>query len=298
MQSHLFRSLAVAIVVAAAALAAAMPRDAWAARVGVISNNYQVQTAADFTANVKGHTFTPIDASVNVPSLATLIQNFDVLLVFEDNTYANAPAVGNVVSAFGRQGRSVVLGSFYDQDRSDGSIVFTPHGWGALEAIDPNTTDGTGTAYSPRTLDAASIVPHPLTAGVTTLFSSRFAGGNQPKPGTIVVANWAQPNARGGADPAIAYRISEGACVIHIAIAPQYPSVGAANTDWGGDFYRAWRNAFDFGADHCVIGTGGGNAIGPFAIPTLSEAALALTALLLAVLAVVAAPARLRARRR
>ena len=286
MQSRLIRPFAAAIVVAAVACGL-VPGQAFAARVAVISNNYENETAANFNTNISSHTFTPIDASVSVPTLTTLLQNYDVLLVFEDTTYGNATAVGDVVAAFAQAGGGVVLGTFYDQERSDGAPAYGPHGWGALEQIDPNTTDGTGTAYSPRSLDVASIVPGPLTAGVTSLFASRFAGGNQAKPGTIVVANWAQKNAQGGADPAIAYRITSGACVIHVAIAPQYPSVGTANVDWGGDFYRVWRNAFTFGANHCAPGP-------PPGIPTLSTVALALTALLL--VALVAFP-RVRARR-
>jgi hypothetical protein len=292
MQSHFLRHFAAAVIVA---FAGALPCAAWAARVAVISNFYQNETATAFGAKISGHTFTPIDVSVSVPTLAELTAKFDVVLLFEDSTFGNAPAVGNVVAAYATSGRAVVLGTFYDQDRTDGPVAVTPHGWGTLESIDPNTTDGTGTAYSPRSLDAASIVAHPLTAGVTTLFGNRFVGGNQPKPGTKVVANWAQKNARGGADPAIAYRLSEGACVIHIAIAPQYPAIDATNPEFGGDFYRAWGNAFDFGAAHCIssiadVGTGGAKAV-----PALSGAALALTALLLVVLA---ARSRVRARRR
>ena len=219
-----------------------------------------------------------------------------MLLLFEDSTFGNAPAVGNVVAAYARTGRAVVLGTFYDQDRTDGPAAVTPHGWGALETIDPNTTDGTGTAYSPRSLDTASITAHPLTAGVTALFGNRFVGGNQPKAGTRVVANWAQKNARGGADPAIAYRFSDGACVIHIAIAPQYPVIDTTNAEFGGDFYRVWANAFDFGASNCASGITDVSAVQqPTAIPTLSAAALALMALLLAALA---ALPRVRARRR
>ncbi|MEP7275550.1 MAG: hypothetical protein ABI812_04295 [Betaproteobacteria bacterium] len=295
MQSQCYRHFAASIVVVLAALAAAVSGTASAARVAVISNFYQNETATAFGANIGGHSFTPIDVSVSVPSLAQLTANFDVVLLFEDATFGNAPAVGNVIAAFAKSGRAVVLGTFYDQDRTDGPVSFTPHGWGALESIDPNVTDGTGTAYAVRSLDPASVVTHPLTAGVTALFGNRFVGGNQAKPGTIVVANWAQKNARGGADPAIAYRISEGACVIHIAIAPQYPALAELNTDFGGNFYRVWRNAFDFGADHCVTGVGNINAVAAVAIPTLSDAALALTALLLAALA--ALPLRRAARR-
>jgi len=295
MQSFRLRQFAAALIVVVAALAGALPQDASAARVAVISNFYQNETAAKFAANIGGHVFTPIDVSVSVPALVELTANYDVVLLFEDSTFGNAPAVGNVVAAFAKTGRTVVLGTFYDQDRSDGPVAVAPHGWGTLESIDPNTTDGAGTAYSPRSLDAATIVAHPLTSGVTALFGGRFVGGNQPKPGTMVVANWTQKNARGGADPAIAYRISEGTCVIHIAIAPQYPAIGEPNLDWGGDFYRVWRNAFDFGAGRCVTGTANINAIAAIAIPTLSDGALALTALLLAAFATLV---RVRARRR
>ena len=276
MQTRRVRFAAAAAVIAvAAALFASVP--ARAARVAVLSDGYANETAADFNAHVSGHTFSPVDVGISVPSLATLTANYDAVLLFEDNTFTNATAVGNVVAAFANTGHPVVLGTFYEQDRSDGSPAFTPHGWGALESIDPNTSDGNGSSYAPRSLDPASIAAHPLTAGVTTLTSARFAGGNQAKAGTTVVANWAQPNARGNPDPAIAFRVTGAACVIHIAIAPHYPTVGIAGIDFGGDFYRAWRNAFDFGVAGCRSGPAGG----PTAIPALSTFALALTALAL-----------------
>ena len=276
MQTRRVRFTTAAITIAVIGLIAA-PQSSHAARVAILSDSYTSETVTDFSTNIPGHTFTAVNVSVSTPSLAVLTANYDVLLLFEDNTFANAPAVGNVVAAFANTGRAVVLGTFYDQERSDASPAFTPHGWGALETIDPNTTDGIGTPYAPRSLDPASIAAHPLTAGVTTLTSARFAGGNQAKSGTIVVANWAQKNARGGSDPAIAYRVTGAACVIHIAIAPNYPIIGIAGIDFGGDFYRAWRNAFDFGGAGCRTGPAGD----PTAIPALSPIALALTALLL-----------------
>ena len=110
-----------------------------------------------------------------------------------------------------------------------------------------------------RTLAPASIVAHPLTRGVTSLSALRgnpgpYAGGNQAKPGTAVVAAWAQLNARGTVDPAIAYRQTGAACVIHIGIAPQYGvlrTFSTYGTDFGGDFYKVWANAFAFAAAGC-----------------------------------------------
>jgi hypothetical protein len=225
--------------------------DAHAARIGVLSNKYAAETAADLAAKIPQHLFAPVDLGAGAPSLDSLLNQFDAVLLFEDGTFAQAPAVGTTVARFAGAGRAVVLGTFYDQDRSDalGSPDITPHGWGELEAIDPSTTDGIGTAYAPRTL--GPVGPHPLTAGVTALASAKFAGGNQAKPGTIVVAQWQQKNHLGEPDPAIAYRLTGPACVIQIGIAPHYPVVGVPGRDFGGDFYRVFSNAFDFAAQHC-----------------------------------------------
>jgi hypothetical protein len=247
---------------AVALVACALAVDAHAARVAILSNAWSAETAADFNAKIVEHVFTGIDVSSKLPPLDTLLANYDAILLFEDTVFVNATAVGKRVAEFANAGRGVVLGTFYDQDRSDattGSAL--PHGWGALETIDPNTTDGSGTAYAVRTLAAASIVARPLTSGGQSLAALRgspgpYAGGNQAKPGTTVVAAWAQPNARGGIDPAIAYRVTGIACVIHVAIAPQYavlPRFNTFGTDFGGDFYRAWANAFDFAAGGCKI---------------------------------------------
>jgi hypothetical protein len=254
----LLRAFAVTVV------ACAFSITAHAARVAVLSNAWSAETAADFNAKVGDHVFTGIDVTSSVPTLDTLLANYDVILLFEDRVFVNATVVGDQVAQFANAGRAVVLGTFYDQDRSDAAAgTALPHGWGALETIDPNTTDGVGTAYAVRTLAPASIVAHPLTQGVTTLAALRgnpgpYAGGNQAKPGTIVVAAWTQPNARNGIDPAIAYRQTDAACVIHIGIAPQYgvlKTFGTYGTDFGGDFYTVWRNAFDFASAHCVVTT-------------------------------------------
>lgn len=288
-----FRVCAARCLVALAVLCGVAVH-AEAARVAVLSNRYSQETAADFNARIPAHTFTAIDTSTSTPSLGSLTAGFDLILLFEDQTYANAPAVGNVVAAFAKTGRAVVIGAFYDQDRSDATPFTLPNGWGALEGIDPNTTDGVGTPNAPRTLNVATMQRHALTRGITSLYSARYAAGNQAKPGTTVLAYWNEPNARVKPDPAIAYRITGAACVIHIAIAPNYPTIGVAGTDFSGDFHRAWKNGFDFAAGGCVGSSI--DAIGPeaSAIPTLSPWGLALTILLLGAAAVTTSRSRRR----
>jgi len=261
---------------------------AYAARVGVLSNNNAVTTAADFGAKIPGHVFTGVDTSVVVPTLLSLQGSFDVLLVFEDGRFPNSTPVGDVAAAFANAGRPVVLGTFYDQDRSDSSnpaLLVPSHGWGVLESIDPNTTDGvgvrtdgTGLPNLARVLNPASIVIHPLTKGVTALSAvSGFAGGNEAKAGTVVLANWTEPNARGLPDPAIAFRVTGAACVIQIGIAPDYAvGVGIGYGNFTGNFYPVWANAFDFAANSCTVSN---------TIPTLSDGGLALSVLLIVALA-------------
>ncbi|MEO8344394.1 MAG: hypothetical protein ABI607_01755 [Betaproteobacteria bacterium] len=257
---------------------------AMAARVGVLSNNYAAATAADFSSKISGHTFTGVDVSSSVPKLPALTSVFDILLVFEDGAFVNSTAVGDVAAAFAATGRPVVLGTFYDQDRSDSNnpaLTNRAHGWGALEAIDPNTTDGIGVATGStgipnlaRVLNAASIVAHPLTKNVTALGApTGFAGGNQAKAGTVVLANWTEPNARALPDPAIAFRVSGVTCVIQIGIAPDYAvGVGTGYGNFTGDFYVVWKNAFDFAGVTCGI-------VKP--VPSLSSGGLVLTVLLI-----------------
>jgi hypothetical protein len=94
----------------------------------------------------------------------------------------------------------------------------------------------------------------------------------------MVVARWLEPNARGNPDPAIAYRTTGTACVVQIGIAPHYSALGTLGAGYGGDFYRAWQNGFDFAATGCRTG----DAV---AVPALSDFALGALALGLAAFA-------------
>src|SRR5690242_11980637 len=114
MQTYLPRPLRAAVLLLTVALmTAAVP--AQAARIAVLSNKYFAETAADFNSKIPGHTFTAFNVAGGPPSLATLTSQFDAMLLFEDTTFDQAPNVGNVVAAFARSGRPVVLGTFYDQ---------------------------------------------------------------------------------------------------------------------------------------------------------------------------------------
>ncbi len=270
--------LALAAVISLASWVTALPAEA--ARVAVLSNKNADFVAGDFTANVAGHQFTAIDVSGGPPDLATLLASYDEILLFEDTLFQNAPSVGDRVYQFAESGRPVILATFYEQDRSDraGTMLQPAHGWGQLETIDPNTTDTIGAPLAARSLDPSSIVASPLTAGVASLYSNKigllsgYAGGNQAKPGTLVLANWAQLNANGKPDPAIALRLSAATCVMHIAIAPDYALYGTFGTDFGGDFYQVWKNAFDYGSGNCGRG---------WHVPALSDALLVALGLML-----------------
>lgn len=282
MKPHHLRAVLARAVYAAVAVVsvATTATPANAARIGILANRFATETAADFNSRIPTHTFTAVNTATSIPTLQTLTNAFDVVLIFEDQTYGNSTAIGNTAAAFANTGRAVVIGAFYDQDRSDGPAANSPHGWGALETLDPNTTDGTGTPYAPRTLDTSTMDKHALTTGVGALFSAKFAGGNQAKPGTNVVAWWKEANARGQPDPAIAFRITGAACAIQVAMAPNYPATGVVGTDYSGDFHRVWQNAFDFGANKCVSTTRDSDPPGAEAIPTLSQWGLVLTILL------------------
>jgi hypothetical protein len=213
----------------------------------VLSNDAEGNAviADSFPAHQAHLTFDTLDVGSQTPSVALLSQ-YDVVLLYEDGSFANAPNVGDSVGAYVAAGGNVVLGTFYWQDRSD-NTQYNAHGWGLLETLDPFTAPY-GSEYRPDSLDVTSIVAHPITVGVSRLVVDQYHGGVAAKTGTTVLARWSdacQACTAGVNDPAVGYRIgSSGQRIVGISVAPHYPAVGG----YSGDFYQLWGNALRWAA--------------------------------------------------
>jgi len=245
--------------VASAALVCMTAGTAHAAKVLVLSNNGEAAVAAEFAAKTVGHVYTPFNVSGQVPTLAQMNQH-DAILLFENGNFDNAVAAGNAVAQFYNQGgKCVVLGTFYWQDRSDNPIYSNP-GWGALESVDVFTGLAGGSEYNSDSMNPGSIVPHPVTMGVTSLSAGSYRGGVDAKPGTTVLATWLTPNMLNGSDPVIGIREDpNGGKFVGISIFPDYESHGDFGVDFSGDFYKLWENTFAWCASTCgnaVLGPG------------------------------------------
>ncbi|UCG89220.1 MAG: hypothetical protein JSW71_12045 [Gemmatimonadota bacterium] len=207
----------------------------------VLSNRNLGGVMDYFPEYMPGFTFDSMNVLSQTPTLAFLNQ-FPVVLLFEDGLFANATNVGDSVAAYVQAGGNLVLGTFYWQDRSDNPRYNNENGWGALEQIDPFTAPY-GSEYRYDSLDVSSIVAHPLTQGVNSLWVNSYHGGVDAKPGTTVLARWSDYCT--GCDPAagtplIGYRIeANGQRIVGVTVYPAYPYYGG----FGGDFYRLWENA-------------------------------------------------------
>jgi hypothetical protein len=220
-------------------------------------DDYARTCALDFTLKIPDIDFAYINISASTPSFSDL-SAFNVVLLFEAGIFANAPNVGSAVYDYVRAGGNLVLGTFYEQDRSDINSTltgWTPNGWGPLETIDPFTSDGVGCAYSNDTLDVSSIVAHPITNGVQNLSCQSYQGGVHAKPGTVVVANWTGLNYLGEACPLAGYRILEdNQRVVQISIYPGYEPFNFTGTEVVGDFYTLWANALKWASEAFYTG--------------------------------------------
>jgi hypothetical protein len=217
----------------------------------LVLSNFAAANASivdSFPQYMPGLTFDSMNVSVQTPTVAFMSQ-YSVVLLFEDGLFANALNVGDSVAAYVQAGGNLVLGTFYWQDRSDNQ-VYTTRGWGALEEIDP-FLGPQGSEYRADSLDATSIVEHPITQGVDSLWvssSGGYHGGVIAKPGTTVLARWSDAcdyceTALGS--PLVGFRIeANGQRIVGVTVGPGYPYYGG----YGGDFYKLFENALGWAA--------------------------------------------------
>jgi type 1 glutamine amidotransferase len=215
----------------------------------LILSNWMADTCAlDFTLKIPDIDFAWMDVSSETPTYSKL-KTYDVVLLFEDGLFGNAPNVGSAVYDYVMSGGNLVIGTFYEQDRSE-----IGNGWGLLETIDPFTSDGYGCEYSADELNVSSIVAHPITSGVQSLWCDLYHGGVHAKADTVVVANWTGPNYLGEDCPLAGYRILEdNQRVVQISILPNYAYYNTSD-NVGGDFYTLWANAIRWASEALYTG--------------------------------------------
>ncbi|MGF1740255.1 ThuA domain-containing protein [Vibrio profundum] len=195
-----------------------------------------------FLANMIGFSFDTHSTLIDgIPTL-TLLQQYDVVLLWENGLMGDPrpQLTGDVLAQYVLGGGNLVIGTFYWQDRSDNTI-YNRNGWGNLEAIDPftvSTTTRPGSEYNNDTLDAGSIVTHPLTDGLNSM-TGLYHGGVAAKVGTTVVASWSD------GIPLIGFSAEN--CIVGISHFPTHDRYITVS----GDFYKMWENALNFAALSC-----------------------------------------------
>ena len=216
----------------------------------VLSNTHADTVAADFSQRMPTLNFSWFNANFDTPTLNYLNQ-FDAVLLFEDGNFANAPNVGNVLYQYYTQGnKGVVVGIFYWQDAKDspeyGSQNF---GWGSFEPVVP-LVNVAGDEYRPRSLDASSIVTHPVTAGVSSLSVGGYAGSLKAAPGATVLAYWNENNDDGSRDTAVGILEQFGSRIVGVGAYPNYPYYQPNDpmSTFSGDYYQLWANALTWAA--------------------------------------------------
>lgn len=194
----------------------------------------------EFEARFPDITFeTAFGAAPDQAYLAT----FSMVFLYENGIFSNSRPVGDALAQYLENGGNIVMGTFYWQDRSDSGWGDrgSTEGWGALEEWDPFVACRTGppcpsnggSEYNYSELDPTSIVPHPLTDGVTSLWVNSYHGGVTAKDGTAVLASWDD------GVPLIGFRIGAGGQrIVGVSVFPGYMDFGG----FGGDFYQVWEN--------------------------------------------------------
>jgi len=171
-----------------------------------------------------------------VPVLADLA-GFDAVLLFEDGSYANSDAVGDLVAQFHEAGGGVVHATFYWQDT-----------WGNFtqyQALD----DQNGCEYNSDDTNSASLISHPVTAGVTSLGAVSYRGGTVANPAATTLLLWQSTNQVGNPDPAIAVRTTAFGRVVGISVLPSYSRYGTLGNEYRGEFHLAFENALKWSAN-------------------------------------------------
>jgi len=198
----------------------------------ILSNSGADTCALDFALKIPDVDFAWMNVYSDTPTYSNL-SAYDVVLLFEEGMFDNAPNVGSAVYDYVIAGGNLAIGTFYEQDRSDINSTltgWTPYGWGPLETIDPFTSDGFGCEYTSDTLDMLSVVAHPITAGVESLWCDQYHGGVHAKPDTVVVANWTGLNYLGEPCPLAGYRILEdNQRIVQISIFPDYAAYNSSD---------------------------------------------------------------------
>ena len=138
-------------------------------------------------------------------------------------------AVGNVAAAFAETGRAVVLGTFYDQDRSDGPPRQFAARLGRARADRPQHDRRHRHAVRAARRSTRRRMLRPSAHRGHHVAHERQVRRRQPGQARHHRGRLLGPAERAGQpDPAIAYRITGAACVIQVAMAPNYPCVGVA----------------------------------------------------------------------
>ncbi|MEH6538424.1 MAG: HYR domain-containing protein, partial [Psychroserpens sp.] len=179
-----------------------------------------------------------IDVEIQTPTLATL-QEYDAVLVWNDEPFFDTVALGNVLAAYVDAGGGVVVNMFTQWSPTTvGQDIFDLEGnfrTGGYMPLDANPADfATGGPHTMNIINGS----HPIMQGVTNFNggSSSFRAINLLlQPGASLLANWST------GDPLIAYKEpTNGKTVSLNFFAPSSdsrPDLWDANTD--GDLIMA-----------------------------------------------------------
>jgi hypothetical protein len=180
----------------------------------------------------------------------------------ENGNFANAPNVGAVIYDYVHNyNGNVIFATFIWQDWG----TWGGYGWGAMEAICPMNEAG-GCEYNYDSINPSSVVSHPVTNGITSLWCDLYHGGVGLRSGATRLAAWSDGKPAVAIDASHAYG---GGQMVAISIFPSYMNYGTYGTHFGGDFYRLFQNAIRWAG-----GIGLASVVDYFAAYPLNHASL------------------------